>query len=82
MEDTKHPPNDRGQGRKPISKTGELMKSRPIRMTDDEWAKCKLLGGAVWVRDRIKSAKLPEVTSASTATAGTKKRGSGKSTQT
>jgi len=47
----------RGQGRKPLSKTGELMKSRPVRMTDDEWEKCKRLGGAAWVRAKIKAAR-------------------------
>lgn len=49
--------NPRGSGRNPISPTGELMKSRPVRMTDAEWEKCKRLGGAAWVRDRIKRAK-------------------------
>lgn len=47
----------RGQGRKPLAKTGELMKARPIRMTNDEWEKCKLLGGAAWVRAKIKAAR-------------------------
>jgi hypothetical protein len=47
----------RGQGRKPLAKTGELMKSRPVRMTDGEWAKCKRLGGAAWVRAKIKAAR-------------------------
>ena len=51
------PPSDRGQGRKPISKNGELMKARQIRMTDAEWLKCRLLGGAAWVREKIKRAK-------------------------
>jgi hypothetical protein len=50
--------NDRGQGRKPINESGELMKSRPVRMTDAEWAKCKALGGAAWLRDKIKRATL------------------------
>lgn len=36
--------NDRGQGRKPLSKDGELMKSRPIRMTDAQWEDAKLVG--------------------------------------
>lgn len=58
MEDTKRPPNDRGQGRKPISKTGETMRNRPVRMTDAEWEKCKALGGAAWIRERIKLARL------------------------
>lgn len=47
----------RGQGRKPIARTGELMKTRPIRMTDEEWEKCKRLGGASWVRAKIKGAR-------------------------
>lgn len=51
------PPSDRGQGRKPISKTGERMKNRLIRMTDAEWEKCKRLGGAAWVRERIAKAR-------------------------
>lgn len=46
-----------GQGRKPIAKSGELMKARPIRMTDEEWEKCKRLGGASWVREKIKAAR-------------------------
>ncbi|CAE6713687.1 hypothetical protein R69888_01270 [Paraburkholderia haematera] len=55
----KRPPNDRDQGRKPVSPTGEVMKARPIRMTDAEWVKCKALGGAAWVRERIRLAKPP-----------------------
>lgn len=47
----------RGQGRKPIAKDGELMKARQVRMTDEEWAKCKRLGGAAWVRAKIKAAR-------------------------
>lgn len=46
----------RGQGRKPLAKTGEVMKSRPVRMTGEEWEKCKRLGGAAWVRAKIKAA--------------------------
>jgi hypothetical protein len=53
-------PNDRGQGRKPLSKTGELMKPRAIRMLDGEWEKCKHLGGSEWVRKKIKDAKPPK----------------------
>jgi hypothetical protein len=52
------PMNDRGQGRKPLNESGELMKSRPIRMTDAEWEKCKALGGAAWVRKKIEDAAL------------------------
>lgn len=38
------PPADRGQGRKPLSPSGELMKARAIRMTDAEWSDAKLVG--------------------------------------
>lgn len=54
------PMSDRGQGRKPLSPTGEAMKPRQIRMTDAEWAKCIALGGAAWVRKQIDKAKLPD----------------------
>jgi hypothetical protein len=54
--------SDRNQGRKPLSPSGELMKPRHIRMTDEEWAKCLALGGAAWVRDKIKRAPLPNPT--------------------
>jgi hypothetical protein len=47
----------RGQGRKPLAKSGEIMKARPIRMTDEEWVKCKRLGGAAWVRAKIRTAR-------------------------
>ena len=56
---TKRPPNDRDQGRKPISATGEVMTPRQVRMTDAEWAKCRALGGAAWIRERIRLAKAP-----------------------
>lgn len=47
----------RGQGRKTITKDGELMKARPLRMKDEEWDKCKRLGGAAWVRAKVKAAR-------------------------
>ena len=59
MEKKPHGGPDRGQGRKPISPTGETMKGRPIRMTDAEWDKCKALGGAAWIRERIHEAPMP-----------------------
>jgi hypothetical protein len=34
------------------------MKTRPVRMTDAEWAKCKELGGSAWIRTAIKRAKV------------------------
>jgi len=49
--------SDRGQGRKPINPSGELMKARAVRMTDEEWAKCLLLGGSAWIRAQVKKAK-------------------------
>ena len=48
----KRPPNDRGQGRKPI-KPGELMVVVPLRMTPEQKSKLTTLGGAKWVRERI-----------------------------
>lgn len=36
--------SDRGQGRKPIHPSGELMKPRQIRMTDAEWEDAKFVG--------------------------------------
>lgn len=52
--------NDRGQGRKPLSKSGELMKARAVRMTDEEWAKCLRLGGSAWLRKQVAKAKEPQ----------------------
>jgi hypothetical protein len=57
--------NDRGQGRKPLSPSGEAMKPRQIRMTDAEWEKCMALGGASWVREKIKRAQIPSAARAS-----------------
>ena len=42
----------RGQGRKTIAKDGELMKARPVRMTDEEWANAKFVGMQV-IRDFV-----------------------------
>lgn len=50
----------RGQGRKPLAKSGEVMKPRSVRMTDAEWEKLLNLGGSEWLRDKIIRAKLPE----------------------
>lgn len=46
------------KGRKAIAKDGECMKTRSIRMTDAEWTKCKALGGAAFIRAKIKAAKV------------------------
>lgn len=56
-QETKRGGHGRGQGRKPIAKDGELMKARQVRMTDEEWAKCRRLGGAAWIRAKVKEAK-------------------------
>jgi len=40
------------------AKKKEARKSRPIRMTDAEWEKCKALGGAAFIRAKIKAAKV------------------------
>lgn len=37
-------------GRKPISPTGERMKTRNIRLSDADWSRLKHLGGAAFVR--------------------------------
>ena len=58
MENTKRPPNDRGQGRKPI-KPGEETVTVSLRMTPAQRDKLAKLGGASWVRDRIDKAKEP-----------------------
>jgi hypothetical protein len=47
-------------GRKTLSKSGELMKPRAVRMLDAEWEKCLSLGGSAWIRQRIKRAKTGE----------------------
>ena len=52
----------RGQGRKPISPDGEVMKERKFRATDAQWEKCQALGGAAWIRDRIDEAADPRET--------------------
>lgn len=55
------PPSDRGQGRKPISESGEIMRNRTVRMTDDDWADCGLVAGDTdrsdWIRGQIAKAK-------------------------
>lgn len=48
------PPTATGKGRKTISLDGEQMKNRVVRMTDAEWAKCKRLGGAQWLRKKVR----------------------------
>lgn len=59
-EQTKRGGPGRGQGRKPLAKSGEVMKPRAIRMTDAEWEKLLKLGGSEWVREKIKRARLDE----------------------
>ena len=44
MSNEKRPPNDRGQGRKPKSASGELMKTRAMRWTDSGWADALAIG--------------------------------------
>lgn len=60
MESKKRGGPGRGQGRKPLAKSGEVMKPRAIRMTDAEWAKLLQLGGSEWIRGKIKRARLDE----------------------
>lgn len=58
MTEEKRPPHDRGQGRKTINPSGEVMEAHTIRMTREEWLKLKALGGPKWVRERIRLAKI------------------------
>lgn len=51
----KRPPNDRGQGRKPMPPERRMIVV-PLRLTPEHKAKLANLGGAKWVR-----AKLDEV---------------------
>ena len=66
------PMSDRGQGRKPLSKDGELMKSRPIRMTDAEWADAKFITMSEVRRLIVREAK--RLRSASSRIAGQEKK--------
>ena len=52
----KRPPNDRGQGRKPLSED-EPTVTVSLRLTLALREKLARLGGAAWVRDRIAKAK-------------------------
>lgn len=58
MEQPKRPPNDRGQGRKPLSEEDQTV-TVSLRMTQAQREKLTLLGGAPWVRGKIDKAKLP-----------------------
>ena len=46
------------KGRPPLAKDGEKMRNRNFRATDSEWAKCLQLGGGVFLRAKIKAAKV------------------------
>jgi hypothetical protein len=58
MDKIKRPPNDRGQGRKPISESDETV-TVSLRMTAPLRDKLKRLGGAPWVREKVAKAKEP-----------------------
>jgi hypothetical protein len=58
MEQVKRPPNDRGQGRKPLSADAETV-TVSLRMTSAQREKLAALGGAAWIREKIVRAKLP-----------------------
>lgn len=59
MDETKRPPNDRGQGRKPLAE-GEATVTVSLRLTEALRSKLTRLGGAAWVREKIASAKDPK----------------------
>ena len=50
------PPNDRGQGRKPLPPDERLI-VRSIRLKAGQWEKLARLGGVEWVRAKIDKAK-------------------------
>lgn len=51
------PPNDRGQGRKPLPEGSRLVVGS-IRLSPAQWLKLERLGGAAWLRERIDSARV------------------------
>jgi hypothetical protein len=55
----KRPPNDRGQGRKPMPENEKTVVGS-IRLTPPEWVKFKALGGIDWLRKRIRQASVKE----------------------
>jgi hypothetical protein len=59
MTTDKRPPNDRGQGRKPLPPDQKAVVGA-VRLTPGQWEKFRALGGAAWLRDRIEKAKVKE----------------------
>ncbi len=51
------PPNDRGQGRKPLPPAEKLVVGS-VRLSPAQWEKLEKLGGAKWLRERIDHAHL------------------------
>lgn len=57
MSETKRGGAGRNQGRKPLSQAEETI-TASFRMTQSERDKLTLLGGAKWIRAKIKAAKV------------------------
>lgn len=55
----KRPPNDRGQGRKPLP-VQERAVVKSIRLTPAQWARFRELGGGAWLRTLINHLKKQE----------------------
>jgi hypothetical protein len=55
----KRPPNDRGQGRKPIAE-GEETVTVSIRLTATQRDRLAALGGAAWIRAAIDAVPAPK----------------------
>jgi hypothetical protein len=53
MTTDKRPPSDRGQGRKPISPSGEAMRNRVVRFDDELWEWCGVFGGSQFIRETM-----------------------------
>lgn len=50
------PPNDRGQGRKPLPEEDRTTPGS-VRLTPAEWVRFRALGGSTWLRQALKRAK-------------------------
>jgi hypothetical protein len=57
MEPLKRPPNDRGQGRKPLAAHDKTV-TVSIRVTASLRDKLAELGGAAWIREQIAKARV------------------------
>lgn len=57
MTEPTRPPNDRGQGRKPLPEDQRTVPGS-VRLTPAQWEKFRALGGNEWLRDKVDRARL------------------------